>query len=197
MLYVIFGFKFNIQLKKLCEKCSINQQKIATSKMQSLERTLTLVQLAPFFMLSPKCVLVFKVLVALTMFEHNLFLLLVHCLGVFLGSLGIVHVCKSFTIHGLFIMQLVVLMFLFWWLLVNTSPHFLPLCKLRVWMVHEDLQSKCNSTLDNFAHKMVFFSHLSILFVCLVLSCVVSCGMFLIYLFVLFWFSLMLCNVCF
>jgi hypothetical protein len=88
-------------------------------------------------------------------------------------------------------------MFLFWWLLVSTSPHFLPLCKLRVWMVHEDLQSKCNSTLDNFAYKKVFFSHLFVLFVCLVLSDVVSCGMFLIYLFVSFWFFLMLCNVCF
>jgi hypothetical protein len=78
-------------------------------------------------------------------------------------------------------------MFPFWWLLVGTSPHFLPLCKLWVWMVHEDLQSKCNSTLDNFAHKMVFFfSHLFVLFVCLVLLYVVSCGMFLTYLFVSF-----------
>jgi hypothetical protein len=69
-----------------------------------LERILTVAQLAPFFMLSPECVLVFKVFVALTMFEHNLFLLLAHCLGVFSGCLGIAHVCKLCTIHGLFIM---------------------------------------------------------------------------------------------
>jgi hypothetical protein len=38
MLYVIFNFKFNIYFEKLCEKCIINQQKIAMKKMQSLER---------------------------------------------------------------------------------------------------------------------------------------------------------------
>ncbi len=33
MLYVIFGFKFDIQFGKLCEKCIINQWKTAMSKM--------------------------------------------------------------------------------------------------------------------------------------------------------------------
>jgi hypothetical protein len=53
MLYVIFGFKFHIQLKNLCEKCSINQQKTTMWKIQSLERTLTLAQLVLFFLFSP------------------------------------------------------------------------------------------------------------------------------------------------
>jgi hypothetical protein len=53
MLYVIFDIKFDIQFEKLCEKCIINQKKISMRKMQSLERTLTLAQLTPFFMLSP------------------------------------------------------------------------------------------------------------------------------------------------
>ncbi len=57
MLYVIFGFKFHIMFEKLCEKCSINQYKIATWKMRSLERTLTLVQLVPYFMISPTYVI--------------------------------------------------------------------------------------------------------------------------------------------
>ncbi len=168
--------------------------------MQSFERTLTLVQLVPFFMLSPECVLVFKVFIALTMFEHNLFLLLAHCLGLFLWCLGIARVCKSCTIHGLFIMQLVVLMFPFWWLLVGTSPHFLPLCKLRVWMVHEDLQSKCNSTLDNFAHKMFFFSHFfgSFLYVQFFhMLLVVVCYVMLFICLFCFGFFLCVCNVCF
>jgi hypothetical protein len=30
MLYVIFGLKFDIQFKKLCEKCNINQLKTTT-----------------------------------------------------------------------------------------------------------------------------------------------------------------------
>ncbi len=54
MLYVTFGLKFDIQFKNLCENCNLNQQKTTTWKMQSLEWTLTLVQLALFFMLSPK-----------------------------------------------------------------------------------------------------------------------------------------------
>jgi len=53
MLYVIFGLKFDILFEKLCEKCNINQYKTATWKMQSLERTLTLAQLVPYFKLSP------------------------------------------------------------------------------------------------------------------------------------------------
>ncbi len=54
MLYVTFGLKFDIYFKILCENCNLNQQKTTTWKMQSLEWTLTLVQLALFFMLSPK-----------------------------------------------------------------------------------------------------------------------------------------------
>jgi hypothetical protein len=33
MLYVIFGLKFDIQFEKLCEKCILNQWKIAMWKM--------------------------------------------------------------------------------------------------------------------------------------------------------------------
>ncbi len=33
MLYVTFGFKFDIQLEKLCEKCNINKLKTTTWKL--------------------------------------------------------------------------------------------------------------------------------------------------------------------
>jgi hypothetical protein len=53
MLYVIFGFKFDIQLNFFCERCSKKPIKNYQVENAILRRDFNLGGLVPFFMLSP------------------------------------------------------------------------------------------------------------------------------------------------